>query len=49
MKNLEVHQLNGKSRLGDDCLENLITLCNACHRIGKQGYSRSGHSIFRIK
>jgi hypothetical protein len=31
MKNLEVHHLNARSQLGHDCLENLITLCHACH------------------
>jgi len=31
MKNLEVHHLNARSRLGHDRLENLITLCHACH------------------
>lgn len=30
-KNLEVHHLNARSRLGHDSLENLITLCHACH------------------
>lgn len=28
---LEVHHLNSRSKLGHDELENLITLCVACH------------------
>ena len=31
MTNLEVHHLNLRSGLGSDTLENLITLCAACH------------------
>jgi len=32
-KNLEVHhlRLSTSNGLGHDCLENLITLCHACH------------------
>jgi 5-methylcytosine-specific restriction endonuclease McrA len=30
--NLQVHPLNPRSRLGNDSLENLITLCADCHR-----------------
>ena len=32
LQNLEVHHLRSRSRLGDDAEENLITLCNPCHR-----------------
>jgi 5-methylcytosine-specific restriction endonuclease McrA len=31
MYNLEVHHKEFRSRSGDDCEENLITLCTACH------------------
>jgi 5-methylcytosine-specific restriction endonuclease McrA len=30
-KNLQVHHLSKRSELGDDALDNLITLCAACH------------------
>jgi predicted HNH restriction endonuclease len=29
--NLHIHQLKSRSRLGDDALRNLITLCADCH------------------
>ncbi|MHB8541717.1 MAG: HNH endonuclease [Candidatus Acidiferrales bacterium] len=29
---LHVHHIDPRSRLGDDALENLITLCACCHR-----------------
>lgn len=29
---LEVHHIRFRSALGDDALENLITLCFACHQ-----------------
>ncbi len=29
--NLQVHHLSARSKLGDDSLENLITLCARCH------------------
>ena len=29
--NLEVHHIRSRSRLGDDTLQNLITLCAKCH------------------
>ncbi|MGD0966358.1 MAG: HNH endonuclease [Candidatus Acidiferrales bacterium] len=32
LQNLEVHHLRSRSLLGDDAEENLITLCNPCHR-----------------
>ena len=32
MSNLEVHHKEFRSRLGDDSEENLITLCDSCHR-----------------
>jgi 5-methylcytosine-specific restriction endonuclease McrA len=28
---LQIHHLNWRSRLGVDCIENLITLCANCH------------------
>jgi 5-methylcytosine-specific restriction endonuclease McrA len=31
-KDLHVHHLNKRSELGDDALDNLITLCASCHR-----------------
>ncbi len=30
-KNLQVHHLKSRSKLGDDALENLVTLCVTCH------------------
>ena len=30
-KNLHVHHLRARSKLGDDALQNLITLCADCH------------------
>jgi 5-methylcytosine-specific restriction endonuclease McrA len=32
LRNLEVHHRKFRSRLGDDTVENLITLCADCHR-----------------
>ncbi len=32
MENLQVHHMKPRSRLGDDVLYNLITLCIDCHR-----------------
>lgn len=32
LQNLEVHHIRFQSFLGDDLEENLITLCNPCHR-----------------
>jgi 5-methylcytosine-specific restriction endonuclease McrA len=31
MTNLEVHHQQFRSHSGDDCEENLITLCHRCH------------------
>jgi len=31
-KDLQVHHLRSRSKLGDDVLENLITLCAICHK-----------------
>jgi 5-methylcytosine-specific restriction endonuclease McrA len=31
-KDLQVHHLRKRSKLGDDSLDNLITLCVSCHR-----------------
>jgi 5-methylcytosine-specific restriction endonuclease McrA len=31
-ENLQVHHIQPRSRLGDDCSQNLITLCAVCHR-----------------
>lgn len=31
-ENLHVHHVQSRGRLGDDTLENLITLCAYCHR-----------------
>ncbi|MGO9843605.1 MAG: HNH endonuclease [Candidatus Acidiferrales bacterium] len=39
-KDLHVHHLTRRSKLGDDALENLITLCATCHQ--RQHPSRSG-------
>ena len=30
-RNLQVHHLRARSKLGDDALQNLITLCTECH------------------
>lgn len=30
-RNLQVHHLRARSKLGDDALQNLITLCAECH------------------
>ena len=30
-RNLHVHHLKSRSRLGDDAMKNLITLCATCH------------------
>jgi 5-methylcytosine-specific restriction endonuclease McrA len=30
--NLQVHHQRPRGKNGDDCLENLITLCASCHR-----------------
>lgn len=32
MKNLQAHQIQARSRLGDDVAENLIALCATCHQ-----------------
>ena len=32
MKNLHIHHMRRRSQLGDDTMDNLITLCAACHR-----------------
>jgi 5-methylcytosine-specific restriction endonuclease McrA len=32
LKNLEVHHIRRRSKLGVDSEENLITLCASCHR-----------------
>jgi 5-methylcytosine-specific restriction endonuclease McrA len=31
-KDLHVHHLTKRSKLGDDALDNLITLCASCHK-----------------
>ena len=31
LKNLQVHHLESRAKLGDDALDNLITLCVDCH------------------
>lgn len=31
MKELQVHHITPRSRLGPDAMENLITLCAGCH------------------
>ena len=31
MENLEVHHIKRRSQLGDDMMQNLITLCVSCH------------------
>jgi 5-methylcytosine-specific restriction endonuclease McrA len=32
-RDLQVHHLMKRSRLGDDALDNLITLCIVCHQM----------------
>lgn len=31
-ENLQAHHIESRSRLGDDAIENMITLCADCHR-----------------
>ena len=31
-RNLEVHHLKSRARLGHDLIDNLMTLCGRCHR-----------------
>ena len=31
-RDLQVHHVVSRGRLGNDCEENLITLCSSCHR-----------------
>ena len=31
MEGLEVHHMKSRSQLGDDVMDNLITLCVGCH------------------
>ena len=38
-KDLHVHHLQPRGRLGDDSLHNLITLCVGCHRRQHTGCS----------
>lgn len=38
MENLQVHHIERRSQLGDDAIENLITLCSNCHS------QRHGHA-----
>jgi ATP-dependent DNA helicase RecQ len=33
MSNLEVHHIRFRSHSGDDSEENLITLCDSCHKL----------------
>ena len=40
-KDLQVHYLNKRSKLGDDTLNNLITLCSCCHRLRHEGRFQS--------
>jgi hypothetical protein len=37
-KELQVHHIKSRSRLGGDVMENLITLCARCHRKRHGGY-----------
>jgi 5-methylcytosine-specific restriction endonuclease McrA len=49
--NLHVHHLRSRDKGGDDCLENLITLCASCHRNvheGPRAWNRAGKSIPRF-
>lgn len=32
LQDLQVHHLKARSKLGEDVLQNLITLCRRCHR-----------------
>ena len=32
LSNLEVHHKTARSKLGDDSVDNLITLCDPCHK-----------------
>jgi len=31
MRDLEIHHMKRRSQLGDDAMDNLITLCSLCH------------------
>ena len=49
MSNLEVHHKAFRSRFGDDCEQNLITLCSACHATTHHGSAvECGSSRHRI-
>jgi len=39
LRNLHVHHMQPRSRLGTDRLQNLITLCARCHRFEHLGIS----------
>ena len=40
LKDLQIHHLKPRSKLGDDELSNLMVLCAGCH--GRQHYLRDG-------
>ena len=39
MEGLEIHHMKARSRLGDDVMDNLITLCVECH-VRRRGVNR---------
>jgi 5-methylcytosine-specific restriction endonuclease McrA len=38
-EDLQVHHLTKRSSLGDDVLDNLITLCASCHKMQHRSHS----------
>jgi 5-methylcytosine-specific restriction endonuclease McrA len=42
--NLHVHHQRSRGKGGDDCLENLITLCTNCHRNVHEGSCARTHT-----
>ena len=39
-RNLEVHHIRPRSRMGTNALDNLLTLCHACHQAVHAGFIR---------
>lgn len=46
-KDLHVHHIKPRSKLGDDCAENMIVLCVRCHRSlhERRKYFRAGRPL----
>jgi HNH endonuclease len=43
-KNLQVHHIRSRSKLGPDCSENLITLCGGCHESDHRNRQECGQA-----